>query len=87
MATELAGAWPNPFNPSTRVSFTLAQAGHTTVSIHNLLGQEVARLVDASMAAGSHQLIWDGTGQASGLYLVVLESQGVRDEMKVMLLK
>ena len=88
LATELTGAQPNPFNPSTRISFTLAQAGPARLTLFNLLGQEVARLLDGTtLAAGSHEAIWDAGRQASGLYLVVLEAGGRRDEQKVMLLK
>jgi hypothetical protein len=85
--TELAEAWPNPFNPVTNLTFSLAEAGPARLSIHNLLGQEVARLADGPLSAGSHQLRWDATRHASGLYLAVLQAGGVRDEIKLMLIK
>ncbi|MFA7330006.1 MAG: C25 family cysteine peptidase [Candidatus Delongbacteria bacterium] len=85
--TELTGAWPNPFNPATRLAFTLAHAGRARLSLYNVLGQEVATLVDGALGAGTHQVSWDASGLASGLYLAVLQADGVRDEQKLMLLK
>jgi len=85
--TELAQAWPNPFNPVTNLTFTLAEAGPARLSIHNLLGQEVARLADGPLPAGSHQVRWDATRHASGLYLAVLQAGSTRDEIKLMLIK
>jgi len=85
--TELAAAWPNPFNPVTHLTFTLAEAGPVRLSIHNLLGQEVARLADGPLPAGSHQARWDATRHASGLYLAVLQAGTSRDEIKLMLIK
>jgi hypothetical protein len=85
--TELTGAWPNPFNPTTRLSFTLAQAGPVRLSLFNMLGQEVATLVDNTLPAGGHQVSWDGSRAASGLYLAVLNAGGTRDEQKLLLIK
>jgi hypothetical protein len=88
LSTALAGAWPNPFNPGTRISFSLAQAGPVRLTLYNLLGQEVARLINgAVLPAGQHQAAWDAGRQASGLYLAVLEAGGTRDELKLMLMK
>lgn len=65
---------PNPFNPSTTISFQLPAASQVSVSVYNMLGQEVARLVDnQAYGAGPHEIIWDGRTEggeaaASGVY-------------------
>lgn len=88
VSTELNGAWPNPFNPSTQIEFSLAQARPVNLSIYNLRGQLVSRLLEShDLAAGSHAYTWNAAGAASGLYIVVLEAGATRDEMKLMLLK
>ena len=79
----LAQNYPNPFNPHTRIDYQLAQAGPVLLTIYNLLGQRIRRLVQQPQAAGVYQVLWDGTdatGQAvaAGLYTYRLASgQGV----------
>jgi glycosidase len=65
--------FPNPFNPTTMIAYDLPHAARVTLTVHDLLGREVSRLVDAEMAAGSHMVTWNGrTGTgvpaASGVY-------------------
>ncbi len=65
---------PNPFNPSTEIRFDLAAPQHVTLSVYNILGQEVIRLADRDYPAGSHSVVWDGVDGngrpvASGMYL------------------
>jgi hypothetical protein len=65
--------FPNPFNPTTMIGYDLPHAARVTLTVHDLLGREVSRLVDAEMAAGSHMVSWNGrTGTgvpaASGVY-------------------
>ncbi len=66
---SLAQNHPNPFNPATTIRFSLAEAATVTLKIFNLLGQEIATLVDGRLAAGEHQVNWDARNQATGLYL------------------
>jgi len=66
--------YPNPFNPSTAISFGLPRAEMVRLTVHDLTGRTVARLVDGHRAAGRHTLVWSGTdtgGQrvASGTYV------------------
>lgn len=67
---ELAQNYPNPFNPSTTIRFSIPVGtyGHTSLRVYNLLGQEVATLVDEEKPAGTYSLSWDATGMASGVY-------------------
>ena len=72
---------PNPFNPSTRIDFALATAGHATLEVLDLAGRRLAVLVDGPRHAGAHHVTWDGTDdrgarQAAGVYLYRLTAPG-----------
>jgi hypothetical protein len=79
--------YPNPFNSTTMIRYDVPQAGQVRLSIFNLLGQEVARLVDARQLAGSHTITWDAAALPSGLYLCRMEAAGFVQTRKMMLLK
>ena len=86
--SRLTGAAPNPFNPLTRVAFELAEAGDVRLTACNLLGQEVALLLEGGLAAGAHTALFDGAALPSGLYLLRLEVDGrLVDQGKTLLLK
>ena len=91
-AADLDPAWPNPFNPKTTLSFSLAHEGDARLSIHDVLGREVAVLVDGPRPAGSQQVSWDGRDAAgrpvsSGVYFARLVSAGERHSRKLVLSK
>ena len=65
---------PNPFNPATTVNFTLAKAGKTTIDIYNVAGQKVDTLVDATLSAGSHSVVWNATRFSTGVYFYTVKS-------------
>jgi hypothetical protein len=71
---QIGGAYPNPFNPSTTISFSLPLAGEVSVSVWNLNGQRVADLVSGNLQSGNHQVTWNAENMASGIYLVRLEA-------------
>ena len=79
--TQLLGNYPNPFNPSTTISFTLGKKRTVQVHIYNLKGQKVRSLGDtAVLEPGTHQLVWDGRNDngktmPSGVYLYQLQSE------------
>lgn len=73
---ELLAATPNPFNPSTRLAWIQERAGTARLTVHNLLGQQVAVLHDGPAAAGRHEAAFDGAQLASGVYVVRLEGEG-----------
>jgi hypothetical protein len=78
---ELGQNYPNPFNPSTTMMFALPKAGEVSLKIYNLRGQLVATLHQGAIAAGRHQMVWDGRdarGQqvATGVYVYRLEADG-----------
>ncbi|MBK7188706.1 MAG: choice-of-anchor L domain-containing protein [bacterium] len=85
-------AAPNPFNPSTKLTFSLPQGGPVNLVIYDLAGRRVATLLDAVMGAGEHSLVWngrgdDGQGQPSGAYVARVTGGGVRTEVRLMLVK
>jgi len=76
---ELAQNYPNPFNPSTTIKFSLPHVSNVRLTVYNMLGQEVGRLVDGVMPAGSYTSLWDGrtpsgSPAATGMYLYKLQA-------------
>src|SRR6185369_18002568 len=64
----LAQNYPNPFNPSTKIQFSLQSDAMVSVKVFNLLGQEVATMLDQEMTAGVNTLTFDGSALGSGIY-------------------
>jgi flagellar hook assembly protein FlgD len=74
--------YPNPFNPTTTIAFTLPEASTVRLSIFNVLGQEVATLLEGEMGAGGHTAVWNASNNAggalpSGLYFYRLHATSV----------
>jgi hypothetical protein len=65
---ELQQNYPNPFNPSTRIRFSVAQPGHVSLKVYNVLGVEVASLVNEQKEAGTFSVNWNAVGLPSGIY-------------------
>ena len=87
LTTRLHANYPNPFNPSTTLSFDLHEPGEVLVSVYDVLGRRIATLMQARMDAGRHELGWDASRLASGIYIVRLETADVAQTRQVMLLK
>ena len=80
--------FPNPFNPNTMINYQLPITNDVELSIYNLLGQKVATLVNERKQAGFHQVEWDGSGFASGVYYYRLRTDaGFVQTKKLVLLK
>ncbi|MFC1490242.1 T9SS type A sorting domain-containing protein [Candidatus Latescibacterota bacterium] len=79
--------FPNPFNPSTTLTYSLATPVHVTLSVYNSAGQKVATLVDSYMSAGEHSTVFDGKGLVSGIYFYRLESEGFEKSGRMTLVK
>ncbi|MBX2820833.1 MAG: T9SS type A sorting domain-containing protein [Rhodothermaceae bacterium] len=79
--------YPNPFNPTTMINFNMPESGHVTVRVVNVLGQEVARVVDGVMDAGTHSVSFDATSLTAGVYLYVMESGQFTETRRMTLLK
>ena len=90
---KLGSAYPNPFNPNTTIEYTLPIANEISLTVYNLLGQEVIRLVDNEMKkAGSYQVVWNGRDAkglevASGTYLYVMKFGNFQKSKRVTFLK
>jgi len=78
---------PNPFNPSTTISFTLAEAGDVSVEVFNIAGQKVDTISDGFMDAGSHSVVWSASGMSAGVYFYTVKSGTHSKTMKMTLLK
>jgi len=83
----LSKAYPNPFNPSTSLNVYVPADGMVSLSVYNVMGQEVATLHSGNMAAGSHTVTWNASDMTSGLYFVRAESSDGVAVQKVMLMK
>ncbi|MDZ7374074.1 MAG: T9SS type A sorting domain-containing protein [candidate division KSB1 bacterium] len=83
----LSQNYPNPFNPTTRIEFSLPKAAHVTLKVYNLLGQEVATLVNGYRQAGQHWVTFDGSDLPGGVYVYRLEYDGKSVTRKLVLLK
>ncbi len=83
----LSQNYPNPFNPSTAISYELAAPSHVTLKIFDVLGREVATLVNEVKPTGKFEAVWDARNVASGLYIYRLEAGSFRDVKKMVLLK
>ncbi len=79
--------YPNPFNPSTTISFSLPAASDVNLKVYNILGQELATLVDGPMDAGQHNVVFDAGGLATGMYLYRLSTGAKVETRKMMLVK
>ncbi|MBK6765153.1 MAG: carboxypeptidase regulatory-like domain-containing protein [bacterium] len=80
-AYALRGNYPNPFNGQTEIAFDLPSAGPVTMTVHNLLGQQVATVLDGTRAAGFHTVNWqarsaNGTDLTTGLYFLRMTASG-----------
>lgn len=84
---ELVSNYPNPFNPSTQISFTLKESGKVSLKIYDVLGKEVANLADGYYEAGKHTATFNGSNLASGIYFYRLTTPTATITKKMMLLK
>jgi hypothetical protein len=79
--------YPNPFNPVTTIRFTVGNPERTTLRVYDILGREVATLIDDDLAPGTYTKQWDASGQASGVYYYRLSSGGFVETRKLVLLR
>jgi hypothetical protein len=83
----LFDAYPNPFNPSTKISFSLPTRSFVSLKIFNILGSEVATLVSGQLSAGHHSLQWDAVNMPSGIYLYQIQTDNTTQTRKLILLR
>ncbi len=78
---------PNPFNPTTTISFALPDEAQVKLEVFNIMGQKVTTLVDGYLDAGEHSVTWDASGVASGIYFYRIETDEFVESRKMVLLK
>jgi hypothetical protein len=79
--------YPNPFNPATNIKFTILKSGVVKLKVYDILGKEMAVLVNKPLNAGSYQADFNGSSFASGVYFYKLETEGFTEIKKMMLVK
>ncbi|NWF50284.1 MAG: T9SS type A sorting domain-containing protein [Ignavibacteriaceae bacterium] len=84
---ELSQNYPNPFNPSTRISYSIPQNSLVSLKVYDVLGNEVANLVDAQQSAGRYEVTFDGSNLASGIYLYKIKAGNFTSTKKLVLMK
>ncbi len=84
---SLSQNYPNPFNPSTLIKYSIPQSGLVTIKVFNMLGQEVATLIDKEQKTGSYTINFDASKLASGVYLYRIVANGFSLTKKMLLLK
>ncbi len=79
--------YPNPFNPTTLIKYSLGERSNVTLKVYDLLGREVATLVNGSQNAGTHSINFNASNLASGLYIYKIQAGNFTQSHKMMLLK
>ncbi|HCV43671.1 MAG TPA: peptidase S8, partial [Bacteroidetes bacterium] len=79
--------FPNPFNPSTAIRFRISAQGLTSLKVFDLLGKEVATLVQQEMSGGAYTIVYDASQLPSGVYFYTLCSGAFTETKKLVLLK
>ena len=84
---SLAQNYPNPFNPGTEINFSLANSGYVTLKVYNILGSEVATLIDGFMETGKHNVKFNARDFTSGVYFYTIKADDFSSTRKMMLMK
>jgi flagellar hook assembly protein FlgD len=80
-------AYPNPFNPSTNIDFSIYIESYVSIKVYNLQGKEIDSLIDQQYESGNHTVTWDASQYPSGIYFVKMVSDNFTDTKKLMLIK
>ena len=86
-AFDLSQNYPNPFNPSTEIKFSVVKAGQTTLKVYDVLGREVATLVDENLNPGAYSTTFDASRFSSGTYIYTLTQNGQSVSKKMLLVR
>ncbi len=85
--TELSGSYPNPFNPTTSINYSVASGGHVEIMVYDAAGRLVDELVNGHRDGGSYSVAWNASNQASGMYFAKMVAGEVVQTQKLVLLK
>jgi hypothetical protein len=91
-ATALLGNYPNPFNPSTEIFFSMKEAGKLSIEVYNIKGEKVKTLLNETVAAGNNSIEWNGTDDnnravSSGVYFYKMKSSTFESAKKMIMMK
>ena len=84
---NLAQNYPNPFNPTTKISYTIPERNNVSLKIYDMLGREVATLVNTTKEAGNYEVNFNASNLASGLYIYKIQAGSFTQSKKMLLLK
>ncbi|MCI0692378.1 FG-GAP-like repeat-containing protein [candidate division KSB1 bacterium] len=84
---ELLQNFPNPFNPSTQIIYSLPEVSHVEVSVHNIRGERVATLVNERQESGSHTVVWNAEKVGSGVYFIRMRAGSFETVNKCLFIK
>jgi hypothetical protein len=84
---ELSQNYPNPFNPATTISFSIPQSSFVTLKVYDIIGNEIATLVNENKAAGRYEINFDASNQSSGVYLYSITAGNYNEVRKMTLIK
>ena len=84
---SLNGTYPNPFNPSTNISFSLPAEMHVNLAVYDISGRLVAELMNEVKSASDHSVVWNAIDNSSGVYFVKLTAGNSVNTQKIMLIK
>ena len=84
---KLEQNFPNPFNPHTRIDYTIPNSGLVTLKVYNLLGQEVSTLLNENKSAGNYTVVFNGNNLTSGIYFYQIKSGNYTETKKMLLVK
>jgi hypothetical protein len=87
LSYRLEPAYPNPFNPTTTIQFSIPQTEFVTVKVYNIVGHEITTLINDKLFTGNYSIKWNGRHQPSGLYFVQIESGSFSKTRKMVLIK
>jgi hypothetical protein len=84
---SLSKNYPNPFNPSTIIKYSIPQSGYVSLKVFNLQGEEVAVLFEGNQSGGIYTVKFDAAGLSNGVYFYQLQSGSFRETKKLLLIK
>ncbi len=87
LSYRLEPAYPNPFNPTTTIQFSIPQTEFVTVKVYNIVGHEITTLINDKLFTGNYSIKWNGRHQPSGLYFMQIESGSFSKTRKMVLIK
>ena len=84
---SVQSAYPNPFNPSTNIEYSISTSGNVKIAIYDVTGRQVDVIYNDYQSSGSHSVIWNAINSPSGIYYMQIQAQNDIHTQKVVLLK